>query len=344
MDIKYKFVEYIVLLEYFLIIIIICAAIFSKLLTDMNNKNNQKITLIINKHLTNLIESNQLFDLQKFPPKGHRLDLLLFILSKFSAQSDHAHLIKLELIRTVILPLARIAAHSSNWVSQFYAARSFELHAELDDELLIKRLINNKVPLVRIAALRATLKHGVEQASDDIISHIQNQPRLTQDIYIQAFNDASLSTWTFITKFLKTASSPSTRLTCYRILLNYPPQKIDWDITSDIYSGNKELKLGALRLMGHMKQKSAIPILVEQLQDNHWETKIVVLHALGYLPAQEFIPQIVECLYNENWWVKLHAAQALKNLGEKGEEALIFNQISIEPKTLEVVRHVLKIL
>ena len=345
MNLNYRVVESIIFLEFFLIIVVIFAAMATKMITYIKEKNNQLIRIHIKNYLNHLIEARRPFQSHHFPHNGRRIDLLLFILHEFDNQYDEGwSAIKLELIRTIILPLARKAAVKSNWALQFYAAQAFEIYAEKKDARLITRLIDTNVPIIRLAALQAALNYGSETAFKAIIDQIKNEPYLTQSIYLQAFTNASLATRPFITKQLKIASAPNIRLTCYRILLNYPVGQIDWDIYSDIYSKNKKITLAALRLIAYIEPYAALPLLIEQLKNNYWKAKVVALNALGYLPAQAVIPQIAACLHDKNWKVRLNAAQALKNLGEKGEQALISNKLAEEPIVLEVVRHVLKIL
>jgi hypothetical protein len=341
MNISYRIAEIILIFEFSLITLVIFLSIASKIISYIKEKNEQQIRDNIHNYLKLLTKANKQFDPQQFPRRWQRLKLLLFSLHELDIQKDHWKKIKQDLIHSIILPLARKAARSHKWVSQFYAAQGFELYAGKEEDLLIAKLICSEVPLIRVAALRAALKCGSEIALNAIINQIQHQPYLTQSVYLQAFTEAPLTSKPFITRYLKSASSPSIRLTCYRILLNYLPSKIDWDITSDINSKNKAIKLVALKLLAYWSPLSAAPILAEQLKDEYWETKVVVLHALGYLPAQEIIPQIIECLQDSNWWVRLNAAQALKNLGEQGEHTLMSHQ---DLKTLEVVRHVLNIL
>ena len=277
---------------------------------------------------------------------GIRLDILLFVIRDFDRNNEEQiwQTIRQALLSSVILPLARKATSNQYWVLQFYAAQSFELYAEKEDTLLITQLINSKSPIVRLAALYAALKHGSETAFDDIITQIQHQPQLTQSVYLQAFTHAPATTHTFIDKFLKIPGDHDLKITCYRILLSYPPIKIDWNIAADIHSDNESLKLAALKFIAYAEKESAIPILINLLQDSNWETKVVVLNALGYLKAENVIPDIVECLHDENWWVKLSAAQALKNLGDAGEHALTSDRVKVDPKAFEVVRHVLHML
>ena len=322
---KYKIVVGIIILEFTLILLVILATFLSKLISYFKERKKTKIKIQIENYLKNLLETRSSFDIKNFSYAWRRLDILLFIINEYDQQYEDQlwKTIRIELICFIILPLARKAALNQNWILQFYAARSFELYAEEEDKALIAKLINNKVPVIRLAALHAAIKYGSEAAFDEVIEQIQDQPHLTQAVYIQAFANASPTTRIYVERFLKDSSNISTRLTCYRILLNYLPAKIDWDITADLHSENKDLKLAALRYITYVEKEKAIPILLEQLKQDCWESKVVALNALGYLQVEAVIPNIVQCLYDENWWVRLNAALALKNL-KKGRVGIDF--------------------
>jgi len=344
MNIKYEVAEWIIIFEFASIALVILATLASKLFGYFNERIKKDVKSSIQDYLSFLMNTSNHLQAGKFSKKCQRLDVLLFMVNSYDSQfnNNHWHRVRLELMHYIILPLARVYAIKKNWVSQFYATQVLSLYAEEPDLELITILINSKFPVVRLAALQAGLKYGSETVFTNIINEIKDQPQLTQAVYIQAFSHAPMMSRVYIEKHLKTSSDINTRITCYRILLSYSPDNIKWDINADIYSSNKDLSLSALRLLSFVERDLSIPILIEKLKSNDWQTKVISLNALGYLQANDYIPKIAECLHDQNATVRLNAAQALKNLGEKGEQALLSKNITIDPKAFEVVRHVLR--
>jgi HEAT repeat protein len=347
MNTKYWIVIVIIIIQFTLITLMIIASLTSKAILTLRNSAKAKAKLKIEKYLLELIDQNKHFSNETFPHKWQRLSILLHVIKKLDAQVvDPAwQSIRANLLSTIILPLARQKTEVNSWTNQFYAAQAFELYAEESDQEMITTLINSQVPVVRLAALRAAILYGSEQAFSDLIHEMQDQSPLNQSIYIQAFANAPHNTRVYIENILNASSDIKTRLTCYRILLSYPPQQMNWLGNADIHSDIFTIKLAALRLLAYTQKEEAIPVLLEELNDKNWEVKVVVLNALSNLNVTENIPEIAKCLHDQNWWVSLTAATALKNMGEEGEQALgNISETTIDPKAFAVVRHVLHLL
>ena len=111
-------------------------------------------------------------------------------------------------------------------------------------------------------------------------------------------------------------------------------------MTPDIQSPNLELKLAAMKYLVSADPKAAIPVLTEALTDTHWEVRLVSLHRLGVLQATHAIPQIVACLKDPETWVRISAAEALKNLGKQGEEALKAHGKNLDLISFDIKQHI----
>jgi HEAT repeat protein len=87
-------------------------------------------------------------------------------------------------------------------------------------------------------------------------------------------------------------------------------------------SPNLTLHLAILKFLAHNNRELAIPILIEQLKNTIYKIRLVSLHRLGMLQAKEGISAIAICLHDHEAWVRISAAEALKKMGEEGEEVL----------------------
>ena len=259
-----------------------------------------------------------------FPRTCKKLDVLLQVIQEFDMTLTPTHWeeVRTEFVTKIILPLAKKAAFNRHWQTRFYAAKSFSLIQLKGYDDIIKKLINDKVPLVCVAAISAVLANHSEVGINAMMEKIESKDWLAQSIYLQAFDQLSIEDRSYFEKKLVVIRDPAIRAIYYKILIKCSSVPIQWDITQDIHSDNMELKLAAIKFIFHMDREGAIPYLIDALSDPSWEVKLIALHRLSMLKAEQAIPQVIRCIKDPNGWVSISAAEALKNMGEKGEEAL----------------------
>jgi HEAT repeat protein len=270
----YGLAENIILIEFLAIAMVIIFCYVLKLFYFLKRKRKKQYTALIESHLLELVSTKKPFSKSNFPPSWMKMDVLVIIINKLdrNISSPEWGKIRMSLLHSVVLPLARRAANSYYWILRFYAAESFSLAGEAQDEKLILSLVNDKVPLVYLNALTAALNYGAERAIDVIIKKMAQERALTQGAYLQAFSTVSSTTRPLIEKYLQKSIEPFERATCYKILNQYPADKITWDLTEDIQSNNLELKIATIRFIAYNHLKNVIPILIKLLQDPEWFT------------------------------------------------------------------------
>lgn len=345
MNVGYRFAEIVIVVEFSLVAIIILATYLLKFFYSLRARRRAKITADVDHFLTEKISKKRAFKSKDFLNKWKKIDILIPVINKFDKNVNSAawHDLRLTLVHSVILPLARKAAMKKNWVMRFFAAEAFRLANEIDDEKYIVKLSKDSIPLVYLNALSAALKSKSKSALDVIITRMSDERGLTQSTYLQAFDNASATTRSMIEQHLQSTNEPYTRATCYKILLKYSAEKINWNIKSDIESSNLELRLAALRFLAHNEGKSSIPTLRHHLKDQQWEVRIAAIHCLGDLHAIEAISEIALCLRDPEWWVRINAGQALKNLGKEGIEVLKAQDPNVDKFAFETAQHVLAV-
>ncbi|HEX2548490.1 MAG TPA: HEAT repeat domain-containing protein [Gammaproteobacteria bacterium] len=343
MNLVYVLAKYTVIMEFSLIVVIILLNYFLITIEYYKNKHKEKLTLQISNYFAQLIPLNASPTNYPFQKKWERIDIIVPVLYKFErlVQDESWEEARLQLIRSILLPLARKATKSKNWVQRFFAAESFGLVYEEKDEKHLIKLVQDTNPLIRLNALSAAIMRGSKSAVQLLITEIAATSWLTQSMYLQAFLKAPEYTRNFIIERLSEVSDPNVRATCYNILLRYPDVKVDWNIEEDLQANNIKLKISAIRYVCYVDKDKGIPLLLALLSHDNWQARTVALYILNNLRYTEAIPDIEACLNDPNEWVRLYAEETLKNLQQKGLGIVRTRDINEERAMFDVALQVL---
>lgn len=85
---------------------------------------------------------------------------------------------------------------------------------------------------------------------------------------------------------------------------------------------HKDIRARAAHALGMIGDPSCCTNLIEALQDKEWPVRAMAAKALGRIKAPEAIEQLCKILGDRQWWVRANTAEALKNMGNKGIQAL----------------------
>lgn len=319
MHISYFLIETIVAVEFLLVIFIVFLTYAFRIILFRKKENSAAIKREIKHFFLKHLLTKKPIVASLFPKRWKRLEIIFSLMKEMDEENetkDWLHL-KKKILKEIVLPLAREAAVSHDWVLRFFSAQVFSLYSEKSDAELIIKLINDSVPLVVINIIKAALASS-EEIVQILIERISQERRFAQTIYLQAFDSLGEDKLSMIMLVLKNAEDPYMRTSCYRIFLYAKLKKMSWDMTKDLNSENLELKLAAIRFFSYHEKSQAIALLVSLLQDEKWEVRVVALSCLESLFAKSKMKEIAECLHDSEWWVRLHAANTLKKFGDEG--------------------------
>jgi len=320
-----ELVEFIVTIEVALILFVIVLTYVTKYILYLREQRRLKLMSEIETHFKNLVASKQPVSSQKFHRRWRKIQILYTVFVKLDQQykssGDWAKL-KNEILQTILHPLAVRRAYSRRWVIRFFACETLGLTCTSADEKIILRLIKDRIPLVYLHAITAAIKSGSEAAITAIIVRMSKMSWLTQNMYLEPFENAAISIRDIIEKQLKTSTDSNIRTECYKILRKFPATNISWDIKKDLNDRQFELRLSSLKYYVYVDSNAAVPVLQEKLRDEHWEVRLVAIHRLGRLKLASSLPDLTNCLSDSVWYVKISAAEALKSLGAEGINAI----------------------
>ena len=309
-----------IIIELVLTTIIIIAIYLVMLVYFFQERQKQQITANIAKYFAQMIPVTSQEPLKKFPKEWQKINLIAPVLYQFSKLvADESWKEKREnLISNILLPLAREAANSKNWVMRFFAAVCFNMIYIKGDEKYIINLVKDQYPIIRLNALNAAIAFGSSAAINSMITMIAKERWLTQTLYLQAFESTRPEAINIIKKRLQEAPETTVKATCYNILLKYPPESIDLKNYNDVASSDLKLKIAVIRFIAHVDKTAAKPMVINLLAHQAWQARTIALYCLYKLRAVEIIPQITQCLNDPNEWVRFYAAEILKNLEDPG--------------------------
>lgn len=344
MHVNYRYVEYIIFLEFFFVALVLVATYGVSFWYFLKNKRKRKLSAEIEHYL----KTNQTFlqtPKESFPRKWLKIDILVPLVLKLDqSNSKHWHSIREKFLDEVLLPLARKCAYRYNWLSRYLAVRALEFKIDKNDENVILKLMADKIALVKINAIYLGLKLGSQNIINFVIDEIGAERRMTQSIYLKAFDEPLPESQAYVAARLKKESDPYLRATCYKILLNYSsPLDLDKEIQKDLKSKNVELKLAAIRYMVYAENSKAVAELIDLLKDSQWEIRVLALQSLGELKAEKAIDQVAALLKDQEWWVRMNAAKALLKMGNAGKKILTSQDPQTDQFAYDAAQNVLRI-
>lgn len=325
------------ILEVILIILIVFITVVFKMYSMHRERVELNLKNEIRTFISRDIERKNQITLSSFSDKWLDLRILLLTLAEVDRENVSGNwlYIRTNFIKNIILPLARTAASSNDWIMRHYAAISFALYSENADEKIILDLLNDTIPLVRYAAAGAGIRHGSELVINAIIVQISKESWLTQTMYMKGFVNIPFATHYFLENIMKKSDEFEIRSTTYNLLMKFPVFPVNWIMTDDMRSQQTLLTISAIRYLTYSKNLSSLETLLSLLTTPSWRVKAVVLDCLGSLKSDAAIPAVRECLADDNWWVRFSAAQALSEIGwpgqsRKGDRYLSTNQFNID--------------
>lgn len=329
MNLHYRLIYMLIYLEFILVALIVILTFLLRIFYNYKMMKDQRLTLEATHYFVNLIHSKTKIDKDKFPQYLNKIEILAPVLIKFRKLVDETswNNVRMDIVRSIMLPLARKATESRNWVKRFFAAETFNsIHTKKDDQLILK-LINDDNNLVRNSALTASITMCSEKGIYLIISQIAKENILSQSLYLRAFDNATLQVREIVIKRLKNSTEPYIRATCYAILIKFASNEIAWDVSQDIFSKNLRLMLSAIGFVAYVNREQTIPYLMELIKDSRWQARGIAIYYLGHLRVKTAIPVITSCLKDSNDWVRFVAAEALKNLAIDNINTLVREEL-----------------
>jgi len=211
---------------------------------------------------------------------------------------------------------------SRRWWRRLDAARALGIVGTHVDADLLRPLLGDRHPAVRLAAMQALA------AVDD--------PGLIR-IAVQRYPAEGLAVRQFTTNTLRTVWRLAEEPLCAALMSDASPLDVaSWlslaellnlpslrpAITARVTHPSPEVRAAAARALRRYPHEESVDAVRALLDDPQDYVRAAAAQALGALRAVDVQPQLVRGLSDHAWWVRFRCALSLALLGESGRAAL----------------------
>lgn len=213
-------------------------------------------------------------------------------------------------------------ARSRFWWRRLAAARSLAVVGLADDAPLIRRLLTDRRPAVRVAAASSVARVSEPWLVRTVFEMATANKAVVRGHLLEMLSRDRAGLEELLLAELND-SSDRTRL---RIALELAgriaaPSLLDL-VLFHASNPHLEVRIAATRSLGSFPHPQSAILLVGLLRDPRWEVRTQAASSLGSIGATEACDVLRDAMRDANWWVRLRAALALRVLGREGVRRL----------------------
>ncbi len=220
--------------------------------------------------------------------------------------------------------LMRALDKANKW-GKAYAAHFSGLMEYKQTKAKLKNLVNDKSPVVCYNAFEAFNRFGSKKELSQIIQNIIKNKNISIIKIIEILSDHGTASNPILIKML---GDPEIDSLGKRLIVDILSFSSAIESSKAIFKLAKktddiELKIGCIKAIGSFEDPENASFFIENLNSENWVIRSVSARALGKIGEESAIPVLKNILYSDkNFWVRLYSAFALKQMHEKGLEAL----------------------
>ncbi|MCC5831499.1 MAG: HEAT repeat domain-containing protein [Chlamydiales bacterium] len=341
----YAIIKWVLIIEMALVAIVGITAILFQWLLVRRRKRSMMLVHETKTYFLGLVNKKHPFAFSQFPSRLRDISAVLAAIVELDKEEKDPQwgLLKREICREYLLPQARNLIKRPHWTSKLKALRCFIHYSEHKDENAILRQLNHKIPVVRFTAAHAAIKIGTDNALFELINVMNSSSRFLRQPVREALLKGGEKTFLYVEKRLESETDPYARLSCIEIAKERMNDHIVSLIEKDLHAEHKNLRIGAIKALGHYKNPRSARLLIPLLQDPEWEVRALAARSLGYQEAKESASALETLLKDQTWWVRMNSALALKRLGSEGIEILKGLQPDTDLYAYEAAHYVLSV-
>lgn len=252
------------------------------------------------------------------------IPLLIPTIRKIDEEIKDAHWdkIKASIFENILFPTAQKYSYSRKWTKRIQAIGCFLHFIDKKNEEYLLHLIKDTTPIIQYAAAYSAAKLGTLQCTNAILDKMNQANHFLRIPLREALSRGDSHTFGYLESRLESDKDPFIRVSCLEVLSSHMNAHISELARKDLYAPGKNLRIAAIRALGHAPDPINVTALTPLLKDPEWEIRAITARSLGYLKAKEALSELTLLLKDEIWWVRINSAIALKRLGEEGKKKL----------------------
>ena len=222
MEQVFSFIKIVAIIQLIIVIGLVLMAYALRIYIDYSRRRRQKLQQKIEHYLLDCIHQQTRFELKFFQAHQHHLILILQVIQQIdlSIPKDNPlwESIRKQIQQKILLPRARPLATSKNWINRYKYCEILQLAFQKEDELNLKKLIEDPIPLVSINAATLAFQFPSTLLVNTVIDSFSSRRRVQQSFYAQITSSANASLISLIAHRLEYEKNPYIKTFCYRIL------------------------------------------------------------------------------------------------------------------------------
>ncbi|OGN63362.1 MAG: hypothetical protein A3E80_02900 [Chlamydiae bacterium RIFCSPHIGHO2_12_FULL_49_9] len=337
----YEIIQWLLIIQFSIIGVHTIAALVSTPLSSFFSKRREQKLAIFKKNLLICAREKTECSLARVPPRLRKIPFLIPIMLQIDGEIKDPNWdrIKKSIFQNVLFPIAQKLTYSRKWAERIQAVGCFLYLSDKQNEKYILHLLGDSIPIVQYSAAYCAAKLGTSECVNAIINEMNRSNRFLRHPFREALLKGDDSSFEFLEARLEQDADPVARLSCLEVLSHHMNAHIADLAERDLHAPSKNLRIAAIRALGHYFDPKSHRPLIDLLKDPEWEIRAIAARALGYLKAQEALSELSSLLKDPVWWVRMNGALALKRLGEEGIKKL--QQRQENQSADEIARYVL---
>jgi hypothetical protein len=317
-------------LTYFLIFELLLLALgilvivfYHKVVWEKKRKRDKAVKDLTTHIISNIYSNVDRFNL-KLSKETTEPHLLLQVVESINKKILDSYWIKIRntIVEKYLIKTARKWTKSPFWYRRSFAARTFSIFCNKQDEDSIIYLLRDSIQLIRIQAVKAAITFKTKKTINELINQMSVEKRFSKYIYRDPLFNGDENIYHIIKQRLLNEKDEKIIMVCLDLLTIQIDSNV-FDIAKKyIHSPNLELKLTAIRAIANYPTAESAKILYSLYDENNWQARAIVAKSLAVWHSTDSIPVLEKLLFDDKWWVKLNAALTLSKIGVEGKQIL----------------------
>lgn len=305
-------------------------------------ERKQKENAFLRGKLLTCIQQRSEWSSLKIPSYLCTIPFLLPTMIKIDEEMKDAHWDKMKaaIFKTLLLPRAQKLTYAKRWTKRIQAVGCFLFIADKTNEPYLLDLLRDSTPIIQYSAAYSAAKLGTAPCANAIIDEMNQVNRFLRLPFHEALSRGDPQIFQHLESRLENDTNSYAQVSCLEVLSDHMNAHVAELARKDLYTTNKNLRLAAIRALGHYSNPQSVSSLISLLKDPEWEIRAIAARSLGYLGAKEALSELSLLLKDKIWWVRMNSAIALKRLGNEGKKIL---EEQKDPHAYEIAQYVLKL-
>jgi hypothetical protein len=227
------------------------------------------------------------------------------------------------------------------WWRRLVGARTLALVGEESDLPVVRRLVDDRHPAVRLAAISIIKRIPDAGAIAAVLDQAVKSRRVVRHYAFDTLAVVGEPVLPVLRQHLRDAKSPFELGDLIRLAGALRPPDLIEIIQRYVGHEDAAVRSACARALGASGDTAALPLLEALLGDGSWRVRTRAASALGKTGSRSAAEWLSRALADGDWWVRLRAAIALRQIGASGVEYLEVAAAGDDSYAAEMARYTL---